>query len=243
MTPSPLPAAVGNAAGTANSAACDFVVTLGGLYCSTCKKSVLGRDTWFTGRRAFMAHLKENTGSSKIKKCPEAAGGIHNQLFSIHSRADDAMVMAEFPSHSTRRATGYYCRRCATTGRKDSVERHCKKGTDPNSQCCAIHVESGEIWTNHFGFSVPKPILNAIVKGKSPIFLLKNKKFPDRGGSAVPSIATVSTNGKNLIYLWKNISFAWGGAFCASRLAIERVKIVKVGQHSPVKLSRLAPSF
>ena len=124
VTPSPLPAAVGNAAGTASGAACDFVVTLGGLHCSTCKKPVLGRDTWFTGRRAFVAHLKENTSSSKIKNVPKLLEEFTTQLFSIHSRADDAMDMAEFPSDSTRTATGYYCRRCAAIGRKDSVERH-----------------------------------------------------------------------------------------------------------------------
>ena len=155
-----------------------------------------------------MAHLKENTSSTKIKNVPKLLEEFTTQLFSIHSRADDAMVMAEFPSDSTRTATGYYCRRCAAIGRKDSVERHCKKGTDPNSQCCAIHVESGEIWTNHLGFSIPKPILDAIVKGKSPMFLLKNKKLPDKDASTAPSVATVSTNGKNSIYLWKNISLA-----------------------------------
>ena len=116
--------------------------------------------------------------------------------------------MEEFPSDSTTKKNGWFCRRCGYESQKRNVDRHCKKGTDPNSQCCPIHVESGEIWTSHFGFSVPKPILNAIVKGKSPIFLLKNKKFPDRDSSAVPSVATVSTNGKNLIYLWKYISFA-----------------------------------
>ena len=131
------------------------------------------------------------------------------------------MVMAEFPSDGTTKKNGYFCRRCATMGRKDSVERHCKKGTDPNSQCCAIHVESGEIWTNHFGFSIPKSILNAIVKGKSPIFSLKNKKFPDRDSSTVSSVPSVSTNGKNFIYHWRKIfhlnDFSF---FCWSHLII-----------------------
>ena len=78
VTPSPLPAPVGNAAGATNGAACDFIVTLGGLYCKTCKKPVLGRLTWFTKEDVLRRHLKSNSSNAEIKKCPEAAGAIYN---------------------------------------------------------------------------------------------------------------------------------------------------------------------
>ena len=113
VTPSPLPATVGNAAGATNSATCDFVVTLGGLYCKTCKKPVLGRLTWFTKEDALRRHLKSNSSNAEIKNVPKLLEEFTTQLFSIHSRADNAMVMAEFPSDSTTKKNGYYCHRCA----------------------------------------------------------------------------------------------------------------------------------
>ena len=206
VTPSPPPAAVGTAAaGTANAASCNFIVTLGGLCCLACEETVLGRGTWFTKEDLLRRHLKSNSCNGEVKNVPKMLKDFTTQLFSRHSRADEAMVMEEFPSATTDKKDGYYCRRCAVTGRKDSVERHCKNGQDANTECCAIHVMSAEIWTNHYGFAIPKPILDAIVAGKSPIFSLKNKNFPDRDSAAALSVSPVCTNGKNFIYVCKSI--------------------------------------